>query len=556
MVHYSKLNGRVIADKNIHSDGTVKTVSEFPEAMRQWMTDKNDELGLNPFELTCTSTRKAWFWCGVEGHEPRYTFIRNVCQKSGKCLQCAHKKASPDWNFAIMNPELVLQWDFFMNRWMGLGEPEDYTPASMTRVWWKCGNPLHDPWFAPISKRHIGLGRCPQCIGLKPVKGVNDASMFLNPLNALYSSKNNKPLSDYTHGSNEVKIWDCPNDSRHSSWKASICDVIIGKSHCPTCSSHRVEWNINSFGILHPEMIKEWCYAFNDKSPFEYAETSSAKVWWQCEHGHRWQARIANRVRQDQGCPKCNMNASKEERTCMNELESLLSTRISRNNRNIISPSEIDGFIENMKMAFEFNGMFWHNMNRHDNKYHMMKTNKCVKKNIKLIHIMEQDWICRHDAVIANIMRIAGILPFYNDNANIKIIPFNNESIDFIWINSLLHNVKATHAIIAEHYDTIIAMIPFEIINNIAYIHWIENNDFNAIRLFNKMLSMISCNHIILNADRMNDYHDYESYGFVSSSMSSPVLIDFTGNIDNKYNDIVSKYSYYNSGMNEFMMTL
>lgn len=49
MVHYSKLNGRVIADKNIHSDGTVKTVSEFPEAMRQWMTDKNDELGLNPF---------------------------------------------------------------------------------------------------------------------------------------------------------------------------------------------------------------------------------------------------------------------------------------------------------------------------------------------------------------------------------------------------------------------------------------------------------------------------------------------------------------------------
>ena len=109
---------------------------------------------------------------------------------------------------------------------------------------------------------------------------------------------------------------------------------------------------------------------------------------------------------------------------------------------------------------------------------------------------------------------------------------------------------------IAEHYDTIIAMIPFEIINNIAYIHWIENNDFNAIRLFNRMLSMISCNHIILNADRMNDYHDYESYGFVSSSMSSPVLIDFTGNIDNKYNDIVSKYSYYNSGMNEFMMTL
>ena len=240
----------------------------------------------------------------------------------------------------------------------------------------------------------------------------------------------------------------------------------------------------------------------------------------------------------------------------MYELESLLSTRISRNNRNIISPSEIDGFIENMKMAFEFNGMFWHNMNRHDNKYHMMKTNKCVKKNIKLIHIMEQDWICRHDVVIANIMRIAGILPFYNDNANIKIIPFNNESIDFIWINSLLHNVKATHAIIAEHYDTIIAMIPFEIINNIAYIHWIENNDFNAIRLFNRMLSMISCNHIILNADRMNDYHDYESYGFVSSSMSSPVLIDFTGNIDNKYNDIVSKYSYYNSGMNEFMMTL
>ena len=115
--------------------------------------------------------------------------------------------------------------------------------------------------------------------------------------------------------------------------------------------------------------------------------------------------------------------------------------------------------------------------------------------------------------------------------------------------------MKATHAIIAEHYDTIIAMIPFEIINGIAYIHWIENNDFNAMRLFNRMLSMIPCNHIILNADRMNDYHDYESYGFIHHSLLSPEIIDFTGNIDNEYTDIVNKYSYYNAGMNEFMMS-
>ena len=68
--------------------------------------------------------------------------------------------------------------------------------------------------------------------------------------------------------------------------------------------------------------------------------------------------------------------------------------KIEKNNRQLISPLELDIVIPEKKIAFEFNGLYWHSDQiKHDTMYHLNKTLECEKKGYKLIHIWEYDWI-------------------------------------------------------------------------------------------------------------------------------------------------------------------
>lgn len=61
----------------------------------------------------------------------------------------------------------------------------------------------------------------------------------------------------------------------------------------------------------NPELAKEWHPTKNgDLTPYDVTYGSLKKVWWQCEKGHEWKARIGKRNLGD-GCFRCsNSNAN------------------------------------------------------------------------------------------------------------------------------------------------------------------------------------------------------------------------------------------------------
>ena len=62
------------------------------------------------------------------------------------------------------------------------------------------------------------------------------------------------------------------------------------------------------FSLLqtNPKLAKEWHSSKNGElTPHDVAPNSHSRVWWTCEKGHEWQARVANRNRGD-GCPYCS----------------------------------------------------------------------------------------------------------------------------------------------------------------------------------------------------------------------------------------------------------
>lgn len=77
-------------------------------------------------------------------------------------------------------------------------------------------------------------------------------------------------------------------------------------------------------------------------------------------------------------------------------LPNLSDNEILRNNRTVISPKELDIYIPSMNIALEFNGSYWHSLEKLEEKggidYHKDKSVACSEKGIRLLHIYEPDW--------------------------------------------------------------------------------------------------------------------------------------------------------------------
>lgn len=132
-------------------------------------------------------------------------------------------------------------------------------------------------------------------------------------------SDKNLPLTpdQISYGSNS-KVWwkgKCGHE-----WKATVHSRSgVYKSGCPYCSGRKLLKGFNDLQTKFPELTKEWSERNLPQKPDDYLAFSNRLVWWKCEKGHEWTARIADRA-QGHGCPYCNSHKLMEG---MNDLASM-----------------------------------------------------------------------------------------------------------------------------------------------------------------------------------------------------------------------------------------
>lgn len=84
---------------------------------------------------------------------------------------------------------------------------------------------------------------------------------------------------------------------------------------------------------------------------------------------------------------------------------------VELNNRNILNSKEIDIFVPEKNIGFEYNGLYWHSDVHKDKTYHLEKKKAASEKNINLIHIFEDEWINKKDIVKSRILSLLGKTP-------------------------------------------------------------------------------------------------------------------------------------------------
>ena len=104
-------------------------------------------------------------------------------------------------------------------------------------------------------------------------------------------------------------------------------------------------------------------------------------------------------------CPKCNPpSISIKERKILEFVTSMYDGKIISNDKKILSPYELDMYMPELKLAIEYNGIYWHNEVNKDDDYHLNKTELCEQQGIQLIHIYEDDWSYKQDIVKSMIL--------------------------------------------------------------------------------------------------------------------------------------------------------
>lgn len=202
-------------------------------------------------------------------------------------------------------PHLVEEWHPTKNIDYDVNE---VTKGQGYKTWWRCREHGHE-WKASINQRVRGTG-CPYCSGKKILQGFNDLATTHPHLAKQWHPTKNGDLTprDVSRGKGMRVWWQC--EEGHV-WSASIKQRATAEpTDCPICYGRRslvISQGFNDLETTHPHLAKQWHPTKNEGlTPQQVSFGMGRKVWWQCECGCEWPARILSR-HQGRGCPDCGM---------------------------------------------------------------------------------------------------------------------------------------------------------------------------------------------------------------------------------------------------------
>jgi hypothetical protein len=108
-------------------------------------------------------------------------------------------------------------------------------------------------------------------------------------------------------------------------------------------------------------------------------------------------------------CTICNPigdSQSIKEKELFEFIKSIYNNEIIQSYRDGL---EIDIYLPDLKIGFEFNGLYWHSEEWKDKWYHINKTNYFKERGIRIIHIWEDDWDNKTEIIKSQIKNWLGL---------------------------------------------------------------------------------------------------------------------------------------------------
>lgn len=102
---------------------------------------------------------------------------------------------------------------------------------------------------------------------------------------------------------------------------------------------------------------------------------------------------------------------SAEQNDLVEYISSIYSGAVIRDSRSILpNRRELDIYLPDLKIAIEFNGIYWHSEKFTGKKEHQQKQQQCRDLGIRLVMVWEDDWRLRRGVVENHLRAVLGVL--------------------------------------------------------------------------------------------------------------------------------------------------
>ena len=189
-------------------------------------------------------------------------------------------------------------------------------------------------------------------------------------------------------------------------------------------------------------------------------------------------------------CPRCNPpTISTKEIEMQNFIHDNYNSIILYNDKTILPPYELDIYLPELKLAFEYNGVYWHNeLNKEDN-YHLNKTEECEKQGTQLIHIYEDDWLFKQNIIKSIILNKLGKtnIKIYARNCEIKEIKNNQLVKEFLDENHIQGHIGSKIKLGLFYKNELISLMTFGNRRIAMGKKFTNENEYKLLRFCNKL---------------------------------------------------------------------
>lgn len=273
----------------------------------------------------------------------------------------------------------IKQMQILADNRLGKCLSDEYKNAHF-KLKWECN--LGHIWEAEPNEIKKGTW-CPYCN--HPI----DINYLYNRIYNIIKEREGKCLSKYINSKTKVEC-ECSNGHKFN----IIPNHLLRGIWCPYCSGN------NKKDILDMQKLAN---LKNGKCLSIIYKNNHTKIEWQCTKSHKWFATPTN-INQGHWCPYCNQSIM--EKFCRENFEILTNKKFKKVRPTWLiynkQPLELDGFNEELLIAFEYNGIqhykeidFFHkSTNLKDKinfkeikKHDKFKEEKCKEKGILLIII-------------------------------------------------------------------------------------------------------------------------------------------------------------------------
>jgi hypothetical protein len=164
-------------------------------------------------------------------------------------------------------------------------------------------------------------------------------------------------------------------------------------------------------------------------------------------------------------CLNCNpilSGKSGKEIELVNFIKENYSGEVITNTKSIITPLELDIYLPELKLAFEFNGLYWHSEEFKEKNYHLNKKLECLKKDIQLFHIWEDDWDNKKSILKSMILNKLGKSnKIFARKCKIKVLEDNKLVREFLETNHIQGFVGSTTKLGLYHNNELVSLMTF-----------------------------------------------------------------------------------------------